>query len=108
MLLKSFILNHFRPHTHTHTHTQTIEKMPNTTVTTVTTTKIPANGSNGNSNSGLIPLQRSDADVVLSHVVKVTAQFDALRVASFSKNLLSVKLSSALVTLAFKKQSTHA
>ena len=58
--------------------------MPNTTVTTVAIIKILANGSNGNSNSELIPLQRSDTDAVLSHVVKVTAQVDALRVADFS------------------------
>ena len=52
--------------------------------------KIPANGSNGNSNSELIPLQRSGTDAVLSHVVKVTAQFDALRVTDFSPKKFTV------------------
>ena len=77
------------------TSTKKNEEMPNTTVTTVTTTKIPANGSNGNSNSELIPLQRSDADVVLGYVAKVAVQFDALHVADFSPKKFTV-LNSAL------------
>ena len=52
--------------------------------------KNTSNGNNGNSNSGLIPLQCSGTDAVLSHVVKVTAQFDALRVADFSPKKFTV------------------
>ena len=106
LLLKSFILNHFYSLDEL-SQTQTIEEMPNTTVTTVATIKNTSNGNNGNSNSGLIPLQRTDADVVLGYVAKVAAQFDALHVAGFSKKNHGVKLCPALVTLAFKKQSTH-
>ena len=69
--------------------------MPTTTVTTVATIKILANGNNGNSNSGLIPLQRTDADAILGYAAKVTAQFDALRVTDFSPKKFTV-LNSAL------------
>ena len=69
--------------------------MPNTTVTTVATIKILANGSNGNSNSGLIPLQRTDADVVLGYVVKVAVQVYTFSVADFSPKKFTV-LNSAL------------
>ena len=64
-----------------------IEEMPNTTLIQQKNT---SNGSNINSNSGLIPLQRTDADVILGYAAKVTAQFDALRVADFSPKKFTV------------------